>query len=285
MNIHGFLKSVSKNLTKANPTWLKAPPLPLYITYVTLQSIYKTSDLVSIQSMYNAGRQKGTLLAQRRKRLLQYIQKHSDAVLLFCFLHFRWETNTKHNWLSYKLKHCTVQNILWIVLVKNIYIYNADLFLKYTQRHRHTLTGRWTCPSESIIPVGVWSSAANQQLLWFETSPCYSIQVYWNSGSGGMCSDMVGCRLTSFRLNWSTLQLRPAFLFFDPSPDSAAHLFLQCSENTRWNSAQDWATCLKLHPSPSATTKPTRFVNWMTYFLLAFCLLNSLEVFDKRLLK
>lgn len=231
------------------------------------------------QSMYNAGRQKGTLLAQRRKRLLEYIQKHSDAVLLFCFLHFRWETNTKHNWLSYKLKHCTVQNILWIVLVKNIYIYNADLFLKYTQRHCHTLTGRWTRPSESIIPVGVWSSAANQQLLWFETSPCYSIQVYWNSGSGGICSDMVGCRLTSFRLNWSTLQLRPAFLFFDLSPDSAAHLFLQCSENTRWNSAQDWATCLKLHPSPSAMTKPTRFI---FYWL---CLLNSLGAFDKRLLK
>lgn len=113
------------------------------------------------QSMYNAGRQKGTLLAQRRKRLLEYIQKHSDAVLLFCFLHFRWETNTKHNWLSYKLKHCTVQNILWIVLVKNIYIYNADLFLKYTQRHRHTLTGGGPVPVKALFQ---WGSEAVQQI-------------------------------------------------------------------------------------------------------------------------
>lgn len=136
------------------------------------------------QSVYNAGRQKRDSCCPEKKDALRVHTKTLwRSFILFCFLHFRWETNTKHNWLSYKLKHCTVQNILWIVLVKNIYIYNADLFLKYTQRHRHTLTGRWTCPSESIIPVGVWSSAANQQLLWFETSPCYSIQVYWNSGN------------------------------------------------------------------------------------------------------
>lgn len=135
--------------------------------------------------------------------------------------------------------------------------------------HRDTVTHSRAGGPVPVKALFQWGSEAVQQISSYcdlkpaPATPSRSTETLVLVGSV-----MVGCRLTSFRLNWSTLQLRAAFLFFDPSPDSAAHLFLQCSENTRWNSAQDWATRLKLHPSPSATTKPTRFVNWMTYFLL-----------------
>lgn len=220
------------------------------------------------QSVYNAGRQKRDSCCPEKKDALRVHTKTLwRSFILFCFLHFRWETNTKHNWLSYKLKHCTVQNILWIVLVKNIYIYNADLFLKYTQRHRHT---------HRPVDLSQWKYYSSGGLKQCSKS---AVIVIWNQPlllHPGLLKlwELVGSVQIWLDVDWHRSDWTEAHFSSDQRFSSLTPLLilqpicffsaLKTQDETRLRIERHNV----FKTASSATTKPTRFVNWMTYFLL-----------------